>query len=56
MSRNSSRRTFLASTLGALLGGCGWDGGDVLRPRLFSFSRVNDWVGGLLFSEERMAR
>ena len=56
MSRNSSRRAFVASALGAVLGGCGWDGGDVLRPRLFSFSRVNDWVGGLLFSGERMAR
>jgi len=55
MSPRPDRRAFLAGGLGALLSACGWDGGPILRPRLQAFSRFNDWVGGLLFSEERLA-
>ena len=55
------RRAFM--TLG-LAGGaatfaaaCGWDGGNVLRPRLLDISRLNDWVGEqVLFSSTRLAR
>jgi DMSO/TMAO reductase YedYZ molybdopterin-dependent catalytic subunit len=53
--RRSDRRAFLASGLGGLLAACGWDGGPVLRPGLESFSRLNDVLGRLLFSEIRRA-
>lgn len=53
--RGPSRRAFLATALGGLLAGCEWDGGPLVRPRLVSFSRLNDWVSGLLFSENRLA-
>jgi DMSO/TMAO reductase YedYZ molybdopterin-dependent catalytic subunit len=55
MSREPSRRAFLAGALGGLLSGCGWDGGPVLRPGLRSFSRFNDWVSRTLFSDSRLA-
>src|SRR5947199_8553778 len=36
---------------------CGWDGGNVLRPRLLDISRLNDWVGEqVLCSSTRLAR
>jgi DMSO/TMAO reductase YedYZ molybdopterin-dependent catalytic subunit len=53
------RRAFLK--LGALGGaglvtGCGWDGGDALRPGLHAISRVNDWVSEkILYSPTRLA-
>jgi len=55
MSPRPDRRAFLAGALGGLLSACGWDGGPQLRPRLQSFSRLNDWVGGALFSADRLA-
>src|SRR2546430_4419184 len=55
------RRAFLrlgvAAGAGALAVGCGWDGGTLVRPGLWSISRVNDWVGEtLLYSPTRLAR
>jgi DMSO/TMAO reductase YedYZ molybdopterin-dependent catalytic subunit len=54
------RRGFLALAAAAgaapLVAACGWDGGELLRPRLLSLSRVNDWVGeNVLFSPSRLA-
>ena len=49
------RRAFLASAVGGLLSGCGWDGGPLLRPRLHAFSGFNDWLGSHLFSRTRLA-
>src|SRR5262249_8872695 len=40
----------------SLVAACGWDGGDVLRPRLGTISRLNDWVGEhVLLSSSRLA-
>lgn len=55
------RRGFLKLVAGAgtasLAAACGWDGGALVRPRLLSISRINDWVGEkLLFSPTRLAR
>ncbi|MGH7612706.1 MAG: molybdopterin-dependent oxidoreductase, partial [Gemmatimonadales bacterium] len=55
------RRGFLtlaaAAGSASLVAACGWDGGALVRPRLLSISRVNDWVGEkLLFSPTRLAR
>src|SRR6266550_4214948 len=55
------RRAFLrlgvAAGAGALAAGCGWDGGSLVRPGLWSISRVNDWMGEkLLYSPTRLAR
>jgi len=55
MNPRPDRRAFVAGALGGLLSACGWDGGSLLRPRLLGFSRFNDWVGGALFSESRLA-
>lgn len=55
MSPRHSRRSFLATALTGLLGACGWDGGDVLEPRLVGFSRFNDWISKMLFSRDRLA-
>jgi DMSO/TMAO reductase YedYZ molybdopterin-dependent catalytic subunit len=54
------RRDFLRLGLvagpAALVAACGWDGGEVLRPRLRGISRVNDWVGEhVLLSSSRLA-
>ena len=49
------RRAFLAGGLGAMLSACGWDGGPGLKPKLQRFSRLNDWLGGVLQSHERLA-
>ncbi len=61
MTRSTDRRGFLRLAAGAgaasLAAACGWDGGNVLRPRLLDVSRVNDWVGEkILFSPTRLAR
>ena len=41
----------------SLVAACGWDGGNVVRPRLLDISRINDWVGEkILFSPTRLAR
>ncbi len=55
------RRAFVTLGLGsgaaALLAACGWDGGNLVRPGLWSISRVNDWVGEkILYSPTRLAR
>jgi DMSO/TMAO reductase YedYZ molybdopterin-dependent catalytic subunit len=55
------RRSFFTLAAGAgtasLVAACGWDGGSLVRPRLLSISRVNDWVGEkLLYSPTRLAR
>jgi DMSO/TMAO reductase YedYZ molybdopterin-dependent catalytic subunit len=54
------RRDFLRLGLmagpAALVASCGWDGGSVIQPRLRAFSRVNDWVGEKLVSNDRLAR
>jgi DMSO/TMAO reductase YedYZ molybdopterin-dependent catalytic subunit len=55
MSRRPGRRAFLAGALGGALSACGWDGGEILRPRLQAFSRFNDWVGRGLFSSTALA-
>src|SRR5947209_19822982 len=55
------RRAFVTLGVGsgaaALLAAWGWDGGTLVRPGLWSISRVNDWVGEkLLYSPTRLAR
>lgn len=55
------RRAFLRLATGAgtasLVGACGWDGGNTVRPLLLDVSRLNDWVGEkILFSRNRLAR
>src|SRR5438093_12909659 len=41
----------------ALVAACGWDGGNAVRPKLLSLSRLNDWVGeNILFSATRLAK
>lgn len=55
------RRAFLrlgiAAGSASLVAACGWDGGNLVRPRLLSISRLNDWVGEkVLFSPTRLAR
>ena len=55
------RRGFLMLAAGAgtasLVAACGWDGGDLVRPRLLSISRINDWVSEkVLYSPTRLAR
>jgi DMSO/TMAO reductase YedYZ molybdopterin-dependent catalytic subunit len=55
------RRDFLRLGLvagpAALVAGCGWDGGPLLRSKLQSVSRLNDWVGEkILLSKGRLAR
>jgi DMSO/TMAO reductase YedYZ molybdopterin-dependent catalytic subunit len=54
------RRDFLRLGLVAgpasLVAACGWDGGALLRPRLETISRFNDWVGEhVLLSSSRLA-
>ncbi|HYK83312.1 MAG TPA: molybdopterin-dependent oxidoreductase [Gemmatimonadales bacterium] len=54
------RRRFVRLTAGAsaaaLLGACGWDGGNELRPLLWDVSRLNDWIGEkVFFSPTRLA-
>lgn len=57
----TDRRSFLrlgvAGGAASLAAACGWDGGNLLRPKLLSVSRLNDWVGEkILFSPTRLAR
>ena len=55
--RRSFLRLGIAAGSAALATACGWDGGDLVRPRLLSISRLNDWVGEkVLFSPTRLAR
>jgi DMSO/TMAO reductase YedYZ molybdopterin-dependent catalytic subunit len=55
------RRDFLRLGLVAgpatLVAGCGWDGGPLVKSKLASMSRLNDWVGeNILQSNTRLAR
>ena len=57
----TDRRGFLRLAAGSgaagLVAACGWDGGNLIRPRLLDISRLNDWVGEkLLYSPTRLAR
>jgi len=59
--RGTDRRGFLRLTAAGgaagLVAACGWDGGNAVRPKLLSLSRLNDWVGEkILFSSTRLAR
>ena len=41
----------------ALVAGCGWDGGPLVKSKLATMSRLNDWVGeNILQSSKRLAR
>jgi DMSO/TMAO reductase YedYZ molybdopterin-dependent catalytic subunit len=59
MTREVTRRSFLARGAAASLGlaatACGWDGGDRIVPALRGVSRLNDWVGERLLSNDRRA-
>jgi DMSO/TMAO reductase YedYZ molybdopterin-dependent catalytic subunit len=60
MDSATDRRGFLriaaAAGPAALVAACGWDGGDLVRPRLLSISRLNDWVSEkILYSPTRLA-
>ena len=55
--RRSFMRLGLAGGAASLAAACGWDGGNALRPRLLTMSKVNDWVGEkILYSSTRLAR
>jgi DMSO/TMAO reductase YedYZ molybdopterin-dependent catalytic subunit len=61
MASATDRRGFLRLAAGAgsaaLVAACGWDGGQVVRPRLLFISRLNDWMGEqVFFSPTRLAR
>jgi len=54
--RRAFVRLGVAAGTASLAAACGWDGGAVVRPRLLSISRFNDWVGEkVLFSPTRLA-
>jgi DMSO/TMAO reductase YedYZ molybdopterin-dependent catalytic subunit len=60
MDSTTDRRAFLRLAAGAgsaaLVAACGWDGGTLVRPRLLSVSRINDWIGEkVLYSPTRLA-
>ena len=41
----------------ALVAGCGWDGGPLVKSKLATMSRLNDWVGeNILQSSKRLAK
>jgi DMSO/TMAO reductase YedYZ molybdopterin-dependent catalytic subunit len=55
------RRDFLRLGLVAgpatLVAGCGWDGGPLVKSKLATMSRLNDWVGeNILQSSSRLAK
>ena len=55
--RRALLRLGLAGGAASLAAACGWDGGNAVRPKLLSLSRLNDWVGeNILFSSTRLAR
>ncbi len=57
LDRRALLRLGLAGGTASLAAACGWDGGNALRPKLMSWSRVNDWVGEkILYSPTRLAR
>ena len=50
--RKVDRRRFLAAAAAGLAAGCGWDGGDALRPLQRRASRLNDRLGEALLSHD----
>ena len=55
--RRALLRLGFAGGAAALVAACGWDGGNAVRPKLLSLSRLNDWVGeNILFSPTRLAK
>lgn len=56
LSRRDLLRLGAAAAPSLLATACGWDGGPLLRPRLDAAARLNDRVGQLLFSTDRLAR
>src|SRR5437899_10990784 len=55
--RRAFVRIGVAGGVASRLAACGWDGGHLVRPGLWSISRVNDWVGEkILYSPTRLAR
>ena len=55
--RRALLRLGCAGGAAALVAACGWDGGNAVRPKLLSLSRLNDWVGeNILFSPTRLAK
>ncbi|HVR95743.1 MAG TPA: molybdopterin-dependent oxidoreductase [Thermoanaerobaculia bacterium] len=56
LSRRDLFRLGLVAGSASLATACGWDGGEVLGPRLRRVSRLNDWIGeNVLFSPDRLA-
>lgn len=56
LDRRSLLRIGVAGGTAALAAGCGWDGGNAIRPRLLAVSRFNDWVSEKVFySRDRLA-
>jgi DMSO/TMAO reductase YedYZ molybdopterin-dependent catalytic subunit len=58
--RRLDRRDFFRLGLlagpASLVAACGWDGGDLIRPKLAAVSRLNDWVGEhIILSSDRLA-
>jgi DMSO/TMAO reductase YedYZ molybdopterin-dependent catalytic subunit len=54
--RRGFLRLGIAAGTASLAAACSWDGGDLIRPRLLSISRLNDWVGEhVLYSSTRLA-
>jgi DMSO/TMAO reductase YedYZ molybdopterin-dependent catalytic subunit len=57
LDRRDFLRIGLAAGPAALAAACGWDGGELLKPKLQAISRLNDWVGEKIFlSSDRLAR
>ncbi|HEU5357982.1 MAG TPA: molybdopterin-dependent oxidoreductase [Gemmatimonadales bacterium] len=55
LTRRDLFRMGLVAGAGALVSGCGWDGGP-LKPALGAMAGLNDWVGERLTSRHRLAR
>ncbi len=59
MTESLGRRDLLrraAAAAPATLAACGWDGGGLIRPKLFAVSRLNDWVSEhVWFDADRLA-
>src|SRR5687768_5209654 len=55
LTRRDLMRLGVVAGSAAMAAACGWDGGQVLEPKLRAFSRTNDWVGEkILFSPSRL--
>ncbi|HET7025204.1 MAG TPA: molybdopterin-dependent oxidoreductase [Gemmatimonadales bacterium] len=56
LTRRDLLRMGIVAGAGALVTGCGWDGGPLLKPGLTAMARLNDRVGEALVSPHRLAR